>query len=247
MQKPTRYPKPQRLYSTRQERGVIADHIKQQATGNGALSILEAGCGNRWRIELPDVQYTLTGIDLDECALDLRKNQQCDLDVAICGDLRTVNLKANEFDVVYNSYVLEHIEGAEHVLKNFVSWLRPGGILIIRIPNRDSAVGFLTRATPFWLHVFWKRYFEGRKNAGKPGHSPYPTVFDQVVSLDGMQEFCSRNNLDVQACYYHTEYKRKRFKIKRLASRLLYLIIHIASLTRLSWTQESLIFVIEKK
>jgi SAM-dependent methyltransferase len=225
---------------------VIADHIIQQAQPNETLHILEAGCGNRWRIELPNVQYTLTGIDLDECALDLRQNQQCDLDVAICGDLRTITLEENEYDVVYNSYVLEHVEGAENVLKNFVSWLKPGGILIIRIPNRDSAVGFITRSTPFWLHVFWKRYFEGRKNAGKPGHSPYPTVFDRVVSLDGVYAFCEENHLAVQACYYHTEYKRKRFRIKRLALKLAYTMICLASLGKLSRTHESLIFVIKK-
>jgi hypothetical protein len=35
------------------------------------------------------------------------------------------------------------------------------------------------------------------KDAGKPGFAPYPTVYDDVVSVSGLQEFCASNNLEV--------------------------------------------------
>ena len=58
-------------------------------------------------------------------------------------------IKNHLYDVIYYSYVLEHVEGAERVLKNFVRWMKRGGIIILRFPKRDSARGILTLVTPF--------------------------------------------------------------------------------------------------
>src|SRR5690606_33965359 len=132
-------------------------------------SILEAGCGNSWQLKLPGVKYVLTGVDLNEDALRIRKCERKDLDGVIHGDLRTVALDADQYDVIYNSFVLEHVQQAEHVLSNFCRWLKPGGILILRIPDPKSVYGFLSRLTPFWFHVFYKRFIAGIKTAGKPG------------------------------------------------------------------------------
>src|SRR6185437_11416268 len=73
----------------------------------GPLRILEAGCGRDWPLHV-SVPYTLTGLDLDPDALAART----DLDEAIIGDLRTAELPAHSFDVVYSAFVLEHVSGA---------------------------------------------------------------------------------------------------------------------------------------
>src|ERR1700677_5081735 len=73
-----------------------------------SLSILEAGCGQRWTLDLSGIDYTLTGVDTDPVALDLRKTKARDLDVAILGDLCSVELPEASFDVVFSSFVLEH-------------------------------------------------------------------------------------------------------------------------------------------
>jgi hypothetical protein len=52
----------------------LIDYVKQEAGSKGELNILEAGCGREWPIKLGDVPYTLTGVDLDQNALDIRKN-----------------------------------------------------------------------------------------------------------------------------------------------------------------------------
>ena len=93
--------------------------------------------------------------------------------------------------------MLEHIEGAELALSNFVRWLKPGGILIVRVPDRDSAQGFFARITPHWVHVLYYRWAWKMKNAGKPGFAPYRTVYDSVVSTSGLLEFCASNGLIV--------------------------------------------------
>lgn len=70
-------------------------------------NILEAGCGRKWNIALADVPFRLTGIDLDADALAYRTNVVGDLDEAIVGDLREVELTQHRYDVVFSAFVLE--------------------------------------------------------------------------------------------------------------------------------------------
>jgi SAM-dependent methyltransferase len=88
------------------------DAIASQAKQLGRpLSIVEAGCGQCWLIDLTGSAYTLTGIDLDPAALELREAKTRDLDVGICGDLCSLELPEALFDVIYRFYVLEHVDG----------------------------------------------------------------------------------------------------------------------------------------
>ena len=41
---------------------------------DGPIKILEAGCGRRWEIQLEPGNYHLTGVDLDEHALEHRRS-----------------------------------------------------------------------------------------------------------------------------------------------------------------------------
>jgi hypothetical protein len=60
-------------------------------------------------------------------ALRIRRDETKDLDEAIVGDLRTADFGQRTFDVIFNSYVLEHVPGAQQVLENFNRWVkRPG-------------------------------------------------------------------------------------------------------------------------
>jgi len=185
------------------EKEMLERYIKGIAAKNGALNILEAGCGQTWGLDLKEIKYHLTGVDVDRAALEIRKFETKDLDEIIEGDLCTVKLPDNHFDVVYNSYVLEHISGAETVMKNFQRWLKPGGIIIVRFPDRQSAYGFITRNTPFWFHVFFKKVMMGNPNAGKPGFAPYRVFYDRIVSVNGMNAFCSKNNLSIKEEWGH--------------------------------------------
>lgn len=106
---------------------IIRDRIIQQSSENKELKILEAGCGRGWHYDLGSTRYTLTGIDMDESALNARKSIKNDMDEIILGDIRYANLPESCYDIIYSSYVLEHIEGAELVLNNFLQWLKPGG------------------------------------------------------------------------------------------------------------------------
>ncbi len=185
--------------SREQETQLLRDFIRQSDPMDGVIRILEAGCGQRWSLRLDGIKYLLTGVDSDPHALDIRKNVMKDLDEAVIGALRTIDFDAGTFDVIYNAFVLEHIHGAENVLHSFVRWLKPGGLIIIRIPDPDSVQGFITRVTPHWFHIFYYRHLLKKKTAGFPGHGPFRTYYDSVVSRQGLHKFCEKNNLSIAA------------------------------------------------
>lgn len=196
------------------------------------LRILEAGCGRRWPLTL-SVPYTLTGLDLDPDALAART----DLDRAIVGDLRTVELAPHSFDVIYSAFVLEHVSGAQQVLDRFLEWLAPGGMLVLKIPDRDSAYGFLTRLTPFRIHVMFHRRLLRQPLAGTPGHGPYRTYYDQIVCERGLREFCRRKGLTSPEVYRLCSYANEP------AVRLCALLVSALSLGRLAWRHNNLLLL----
>jgi len=179
-------------------RDLLEAHIKRLAQNGEVLQILEAGCGREWYFGMDGVKFELTGVDLDAAALQARVSDKKDLTRSIVGDLLTVDLAPESYDVIYNAYVLEHIPTAEKALDNFVRWLKPGGVLILTMPDRDSAYGFMTRLTPHFVHVLYYRYAWKLKDAGKPGFAPYRTFYDKVVSRKGIREFAAKHGLRVR-------------------------------------------------
>jgi SAM-dependent methyltransferase len=224
---------------------LIENYIKEYAAEKDCINILEAGCGRKWQLDLKGVKYHLTGLDADKHALEIRKFHNKDLDDLIQGDLCTVELEENKYDIIYNSYVLEHIKGAENVLQKFHKWLKPGGLLILRFPDRDSAYGFITRMTPFWVHVFYKRVIGGDRNAGKPGHDPYPVYYDTVVSKKGIHTFSKRNKMVIHEEWGHPfPMPWDRFpQLQSLALRTIYLL----SFGKLSHAHNNLTYILRKQ
>lgn len=181
---------------------IFQARIREYARAHpGVLRILEAGCGRRWHLDLKDVDFRLVGVDLNPDFLRTRSEQAGDLDEAIVGDLREVALSPESYDVVYCSFVLEHVAGAEQVLDRLLAALKPDGLLLLRIPDGDSVYGFLARNSPHWLHVQYKRHIQRNKLAGTPGHGPFPTVYDQVVSWKGITSYCARKGAEITDAY----------------------------------------------
>jgi SAM-dependent methyltransferase len=231
--------------SPQQEDEILASHVKSMSTSSGPLQILEAGCGQRWSLDLGDTKYVLTGVDLDPTALAMRRNGVRDLHETVQGDLRFVQFKESSFDVIYCSYVLEHIDGANQVLENFVRWLRPGGLIVLRIPDPYSVQGFVTRMSPHWFHVAYYRHALGKSNAGEPGYAPYPVYYDPVVSREGMRQFCGRCTLRVVA-EYGDGYLRPGTRATRAFIHFTKQCIHILSCGVLSARHSDLIYVLQK-
>jgi SAM-dependent methyltransferase len=105
------------------------------------------------------------------------------------GDLRSVPLPPRSFDVAYCAFLLEHLQNAALVLDRFVAALRPGGLLLLRIRDRDCAAATLDRKAPEPL----RRALWARLHPGEPG--PFPAVYEPLVSARGLQAYAAAHGL----------------------------------------------------
>ena len=112
-------------------------------------------------------------------------------------------------------------------------------------PNRDSVHGFLTRITPFWFHVLFKKYVEGVKNAGKPGFDPYPVYYEKVVSRRGVHLWCGERGAVIEEEYGSRYYFDHFNRLKRPLNIFMHT-IHYLSLGRLACNHNNLAYVIRK-
>ena len=234
--------------SRKQQHEIIEELFVKQAEQCKPLRILEAGCGRSWPFNLEKFDYVLTGVDIDEAGLELRKNTLRDLHETILGDLCVVDLGEEKYDVIYCSNVLEHVERADIAVKNFAKWIKPGGIIVILIPDPHSVPGFVTRVTPHWFHIFYYRFFLHDKNAGKPGYAPFPTHYHPIVSRKGLREYCDDggNNLELAAEYGGTYIKPGR-GATGVFLQFVVRTINILSFGTLSAKHSNLLYVIRKK
>jgi hypothetical protein len=94
----------------------------------------------------------------------------------ILGDLRTIAIAPRSFDIVHCALLLDRIEHVELVLDRFTAALRPGGLFLLRIRDRDCAAGLLDRIAPQWF----RRALWTRLNPGRPG--PFRAVYSPAAS-----------------------------------------------------------------
>ncbi len=236
---------PDLLSSRDEEFRLLERYIRERALAGRPLEILEAGCGARWPIDLSRVDFVLTGVDSSREALESRRRSVGDLHEAIHGDLHDVSFERDRYDVIYSSFVLEHVRGAETILDRFVGWLRPGGLLIIRIPDRDSVHGLVSRLTPFWFHVLYKKLVARDVTVGRSGGGPFPTYHERVVSLAGMREYCRARGLRILE-ERGQAYSLGSWGAGRLFERIATRVIAGLSLGRLASRHNNLTYVLEK-
>jgi SAM-dependent methyltransferase len=227
------------------ELALLESYLRKASRGK-VLQVLEAGCGREWYFRMDGIAYELTGVDTDRAALDARRQKKGDLTHCVTADLRTAALESNKYDVIYNAFVLEHVRGAEQVLENFVQWLRPGGLLILRVPDRDGVQGFLARLTPYWAHVLYYRWAWRMKDAGKPGFAPYPTIYDEVVSVAGLREFCAKHGLVIREELGVGTYSRRGYGITQKLTPIVARLVHWLTLGKIHADYVDLTIVAQK-
>lgn len=236
------------LASEADELAVLSEHLCRHADALGVhegrpLEVIEAGCGRRWQLDLGGRPIRLLGIDRDADAVDLRCRLEGDLDEAVVGDLRTVAIEPASADAVTSSFVLEHIAGAEAVLDRFLTWVRPGGLVLLRIPDRDSVYGWVTRHTPHAAHVAFRRHVIGMPGAGTNGHGPYPTVYDPVVSRRGIHRWAAARGVTVVAEHGSSVYLTRAGRLGRPMALAVHAVAG-ASRGRLAGDHNNLLFVL---
>jgi SAM-dependent methyltransferase len=173
----------------RYTRDYVAGRAGQQ------VLILQAGCTTAGgdlgvgELQAAGADVTVSLIDDDQPVTREALSTQEGLAGCVQGDLRTVPLPPRSHDIVLCALLLQRIEHAELVLDRLVAAIRPGGLLLLRFSDRDSAAGFLDRVLPMAA----RRAVWHRRRPGQPG--PYPAVYERLSSARGVQAYALMREL----------------------------------------------------
>lgn len=167
--------------------------VTEFASGRDGIRVLEAGCGSLSHVDLGRGAYVV-GIDINE--IQLEKN--AGLNEKILGDVESHDFPPRSFDAIVCWYVFEHLSHPERAVARFARSLRPGGIVVLALPNAHSVKGLVTKVTPFRFHVWVRRRLLGRAHAGTPGHGPFPTFLRFSVAPGSLRRLAGKYGLEVQ-------------------------------------------------
>jgi SAM-dependent methyltransferase len=158
------------------------------------LVLLQAGCTTGYE-DLDTAALARSGCDTavsfvedDTPAARAAVAANPELGACALSDLRMAPLVPRSADIVHCA-LLQRISNAELVLDRLVETLKPGGLLLLRTGDRDSALGFLDRILPGPLRALvWRSL-----HPGEPG--PYPAVYERLASGRGIQSYALRRGL----------------------------------------------------
>lgn len=110
------------------------------------IKFLDVGCRDGWSLEFlkkgiarynnffePRKKFVnCTGIELSSKTVDYARERGRNV---IQGDIRTLRLEENSFDVIFTRHCLEHLDKPLVALKNITFMLKPGGTLLAIVPK----------------------------------------------------------------------------------------------------------------
>jgi len=114
--------------------------------------LLEIGCGaGEYLCQVRALGWEVEGVEYNAAAA-ARAREQYGLPVRT-GDAAEVELPAGAFDVVVLRMVLEHLPSPIDSLRRLHGLLRPGGSLIVVVPNFGAAERHLFGSAAYFLHM----------------------------------------------------------------------------------------------
>ena len=120
-------------YAYKPAAGSSHGRVLDLVDGRDHLRILDVGCGPGWLAStLTANGHEVTCVDkVDEPGIQTRAHRfiQADLEAGLPAET------GNGYDLVIGADVLEHVTRPERLLHDMASRLRPGGTLIISVPN----------------------------------------------------------------------------------------------------------------
>jgi ubiquinone/menaquinone biosynthesis C-methylase UbiE len=134
--------------------------------------ILDLGCGHGRITELLVNRIPLlnvVGVDMTRPLLNLFMVKSgangCRIEL-ICADIGKLPLDDNTFDVVVSSRVFQYLADPVSCVREAIRVLKPGGRLVISVPNRLNIVKYLTYDQKLYTPFEVRRWYQtsGMKN-----------------------------------------------------------------------------------
>jgi SAM-dependent methyltransferase len=173
----------------------VLDYAAQHS--DRPITVLQAGCAtagaelNLTALAASSYAFDISLLDEDVEPVREAVASRGDLGSAKLGDLRSIPIVPRSFDIVHCSMLLDRITNAEVVLGRIVAALVPGGLLLLRTADKETAAGYLDSRLPEPVRVtLWRS-----RHPGEPG--PYPAIYEPLASASGIQSFFTRHGLAV--------------------------------------------------
>ena len=129
--------------------------------------ILDVGCG--WGRSISGVRYfvpnsTVVGLDSSRTRLGLARKTLDDLDLGsgvelVVGDADDLSFEDNSFDAVISARLLQYVPEPVHTIKEFRRVLKPGGWVVITVPNKLNPIRCLTYGRVLYTSASVRRWF----------------------------------------------------------------------------------------
>jgi 2-polyprenyl-3-methyl-5-hydroxy-6-metoxy-1,4-benzoquinol methylase len=225
----------------------MSEFLADEFAAHPPRNVLDAGCGfdsQRAGFPVPTEFKSARVVGLDISASALDRNYL--LDDRIVGDVQTYPLPRDTFDVVVCWDVLEHLPRPYEALKNLVASARPGGLIVLGLPNVLAVKSLVAKLTPHRFHVWAAAtVFGAPRDAAEGG--PIPTHLRFSLRPSRLLRFFDDQGLIVEyvALYGHGPLSRilpRRWM--RVAWRLTTGVARVASLGRAESERSEIVAVL---
>lgn len=124
----------------------FTEYVYRFLPQGGKLMDVGCGMGNFLSLLLGNPKYEIAGVEFSEFAGQQAREKGIQVQI---GNLVTIDIPDNSYDIVSMLYVLEHVPNPLPMLEKIWKILKPGGVLLVAVPNynylRITHVGFLSK------------------------------------------------------------------------------------------------------
>jgi SAM-dependent methyltransferase len=160
-------------------RSYLHELARYRGSHNGKL--LEIGSGQgEFLIEAQRLGYDITGVEISAAAAKIARERLGNSKI-VCGEIESLMLGADIFDVCVLSDVIEHIRDPQAFLRTIRRLLKPDGTLMVATPSLASWSARLLRQNWMEFKPEHLTYFDPNTIQ----HALYQAGFSQVVVQPG--------------------------------------------------------------
>ncbi|MDO8480144.1 MAG: class I SAM-dependent methyltransferase [Candidatus Rokubacteria bacterium] len=171
------------------------------------LRVLEAGCGSLSNIRLGS-NVRIVGIDVSAEALA----QNATIHEGIQANLETSDLGDSEYDLIVCWDVLEHLAKPTNVVRKFLRAVKPGGLILLALPNVLSLKGLVAKYTPLSFHFLVHRLIYGQRAGIAPGYEVCPTYLCYSIAPRSIARLATHHAFDVDLFSTYESGMQRRFR-----------------------------------